>query len=469
MSIPPFGSLAGEVLRAGVVAVAVLAVLAFAEIWRSRWSPEVETTRKAVHLSIGIIGMALPWLLSSVITLLVLIVPVLILFVIARRRGWLRSVLDVERSSLGDLLFPISVLILFVIGRGDRVFYLIAMFSLVACDTLAAVLGKAYGRHSYVVEGDSKSFEGSAVFLLTAFLGVHLPLLLLTDIGRAESVIISLQLALLVTSFEALSGGGWDNLFVPLGTFYLLHKLTTKSVDDITIQLFAQLLLLSVSLLVAKVTRVLTFSGALAVHLVLYAAFSLGEPGWVIATMLALIAFVSLENLTSRVTGAARGGYQVRTIFYLAAVAVVLIFADNTRGIIWGDGSHLVDAHPFRVPFVGALAASLSAAAYMQFAAFDGLQSSRLKRGVAGVLFGLLVVAPLGFAYTGDFRLEAFAIVAAMSVASVLLVRLGRLVLKWPRDTERDLRLVAFSVLIASVSVFPLHMWWLNGPGLQTP
>lgn len=467
--LPAFGTPAGEVVRALFTGALMVGVLAAAELWRRLGSPPVESTRKFVHLAMGLVAMALPWLIDSAITLLVLIAPAIVLFLVARRYGLLRSVLGVERRSLGDVLFPIAVLVLFAIGRQERVFYLIAMFTLVACDSLAALLGRAYGQHVFDVEQDRKTFEGSAVFLLTAFLGVHLPLLLLTDIGRPESVIIALQLALLVTTFEAISPGGWDNLFVPLGTFYLLAKLTPKGFDGIAIQLGVQLALLAITLLVARMTRVLTFSGAVASHLVLYAAFSLGEPGWVVAPLLAFAAFVTLEGVTSRFTGVPRGGYQVQAIFYLAIVSVVLTFADNTRSLLLADSDHLVRSHPFRVPFVGALAAAISVTAYMLSAVLPALRSSRIKRAAAATAFGCLVVGPLGLWMTGDRGWEPGAMVLGMSVASIILVRACRLFLAWPRGITWDLRLVALSVFLASIGAVPLHFWWLMGPGRAAP
>jgi hypothetical protein len=283
-------------------------------------------------------------------------------------------------------------------------------------------------------------------------------------------VIISLQLALLVASFEALSPGGWDNLFVPLGTFYLLHKLTPKPVDGIAVQLLVQIGLLTITLLIARISRVLTFSGALASGLVLYAAFSLGEPGWVAATFLTFVAFVALEQTTSQATGLPRGGYQVETIFLLAVTSVLLIFADNTRGILFGRAEHLVSAHPFRVPFVGALTASAAAAAYMQFGALPSLRASRWKRAIAGALYALIVVTPVGLFFAGELRPEPIAIVVGMTIVSIALVRLVRLLVPaWPRDTQWDLRLVALAVLVASIGALPVHFWWLNGPGRAAP
>src|SRR5205085_7523878 len=133
--------------------------------------------------------------------------------------GLLPGLFGVERRSHGEIYFPISVFVLFVLARHQPVFYVISMMTLVVCDALAAVLGKAYGRHQYLVTTDRRSIEGSAVFLFTAFLAVQLPLLLLTDLDRGACVVVAVQLAVLVTSFEAIGTGGIDNLLVPIGTY----------------------------------------------------------------------------------------------------------------------------------------------------------------------------------------------------------------------------------------------------------
>ena len=92
-----------------------------------------------------------------------------------------------------------------------------------------------------LVTSERRSLEGSAVFLISAFVGIHLALLLLTNIERGACVLIALQLALLVTSLEAISAGGSDNLTVPLATYYLLVMLTPKPVDSVAPQLGVEL------------------------------------------------------------------------------------------------------------------------------------------------------------------------------------------------------------------------------------
>jgi V/A-type H+-transporting ATPase subunit I len=53
-------------------------------------------------------------------------------------------------------------------------------------------------------------------------LSTHVPLLLFTDIGRAESLLLGLTIGLLVMLIEAIGWNGLDNLLVPVGGFFLL-------------------------------------------------------------------------------------------------------------------------------------------------------------------------------------------------------------------------------------------------------
>ena len=226
--LPAFGTPAGELVRAGLLLAACGLVLLIAETWRRRAHPPVEWTRKLVHLGVGALAAPLPWWIASPWTVLAIAVLAVGPILWARRRGLLPSLFGVERASHGEIYFPVGVVLLFLVGRREPVFYLISLFTLVVCDSLAALVGRAYGRHPYLVTSDRRSLEGSAAFLISAFVGIHLALLLLTDIDRGACVLIASQVALLVTSFEAIGARGSDNLTVPLATFYLLVALTPQ-------------------------------------------------------------------------------------------------------------------------------------------------------------------------------------------------------------------------------------------------
>lgn len=467
MSLPPFGSLAGELVRAGVVVASFTAIAAAAELWHRRAHPPVEWTRKLIHFGFGLVAMAFPWLLSSHWTLLAIAALVGGPVLWARARGLLPSLFGVERESRGEIYFPIGVYVLFVVGRGQPVFYLVSLFTLVVCDALAAVLGKAYGRHQYLVTSDRRSLEGSAVFLFTAFLGVHVPLLLMTDIDRTACVLVAAQLALLVTSFEAIGTGGSDNLLVPLATYYLLVKLTPKPVEQIGVQLAIQLGILLAMLAIARTTRFLSFSGAIAAHLMLYAAFSLGGPAWIVAPALALAAAIVVENALSHAVGVPRGGYHVRVIYYVSIVAVLLIFTDNTFATLVPAPAELSRGHPFHAPFVGSLAAALAIVTYWSLETMPRIRKrSAPYRALASASLGYAVVAPLGlWVMRGDQTGMEFVTAALVCVVSLALFLGARRFFRRLPGSAWDLRFLALSVLAATLAVLPLHLSWTRRIG----
>jgi phytol kinase len=462
--LPPFGTLTGEIVRALIVGVGFVAVFAIAEWWQRKRSAKPEWTRKFIHFSTGLITLSYPWMFSRVETLLVLGGIVALALWFARRSGRLPSLFGVDRESLGELYYPISILLLFLLAHDQPVFYVISIFTLIVSDALAALLGQSYGRHWYVVSGDSKSLEGSGVFFLSAFLCVHLPLLLLTDLERGACVLIATQLALLITSFEAIGVGGNDNLIVPLGTYYLLVKLTPHSATGVTEQLLVQLVILAVVLLLAWRTRFMTFSGALAAHLVLYASGALGGPRWLIAPILTLFALIVLDTLGMSKIGRPRESYRVPAIFYVSIVAILVLFADNTLSTIIFAAPELANGHPLYTFFVSALAASLSVAALHLLDFMPGTRRiGHAMRPVLAAASGYLLVVPAAL-IAGGYRasLAEFTAAALVCAGAVAGYRLARMRISPSPDIIRELRVLAVSVLLATVVVLPAYLGFVG-------
>lgn len=197
------------------------------------WPPEGR--RKAVHLTMGLAVLAFPWLFDSVVPVAVLCVLSLAVL------GWIRhresradfrgvAVLHgVGRASLGDVLFPLAVVVVFWLslrheGGVARVMYLVPILILTVADAAGALVGTRYGVKTFASLSGWKSVEGCLTFFLCAFLGAHIPILLMTDTGRAESLLIACILALVVMMFEAISTRGLDNLIVPLAAAFLLDR-----------------------------------------------------------------------------------------------------------------------------------------------------------------------------------------------------------------------------------------------------
>ena len=463
--LPPFGSVAGEAARGLLVVLAFWAIVIAAEVWHRRAHPPIEWTRKLVHVSGGLLACAFPWLFASPGTLLLVAAVAGAPVFVARARGGLNSVFGVERHSFGDVYFPIAIFALYTIGRSMRVFYVVALLTMVVSDALAAVLGRAYGKHRYRVTHEQRSLEGSAVFLFTTFLLVHLPLLLFTGLERVTCVLVATQIALLVASFEAIGTNGSDNLFVPLGAYYLLMKLTARPPEAIAVQLAVQLAILLLTLLVARRTRFFSFSGAIAAHLMLYAAFSLGGPPWIVAPALALSAAIVLEQRrVARMRHAASADHDVAVIFYVSVVAVLLIFADNTFATMVRGVARIGGGHPFLAPYVGSLAAAIAIVAYLGLEASPRVRHRPAAwRAVASGVIGFGVVAPLGLwaPRSGDVGIE-YASSALLCAASLLLFLALRSRFPRPPGTGWSLRYLALAVLAATLATLPIHFHWIG-------
>jgi len=230
-------------------------------------------------------------------------------------------------------------------------------------------------------------------------------------------------------------------------TFYLLLKLTENTAEGIALQLLAQLVLLGAMLVVSWRTGFITFSGALAAHLVLYAAFSLGDPLWTVAPALTLAGFLVLD---ARNSPAGPRGHHVRALFHACIVATVVLFVDNALtwprlgGPAWGAG------RPLAAVWIGALAAPL-ALALRNALALRGRDSAR-DAVLAGLAAWVWVVPAGLFAARGALRLPDLGL-------SALLVALALCVHALLKRRPGELRELSQSVALATLLVAPVALW----------
>src|SRR6185369_12578223 len=122
---------------------------------------------------------------------------------------------DVQRTSYGEILLAIAVAFVFYFSIGRPVTYVLPIAVLTLSDTAAALVGVNYGRKRFTVEAGTKTLEGVAIFFLVTFILSSVILLLMTDIGRLNVVLLSAVVAAMSALIEADSWRGFDNLFVP--------------------------------------------------------------------------------------------------------------------------------------------------------------------------------------------------------------------------------------------------------------
>jgi dolichol kinase len=233
-------------VRSEIIFVLILAgiysfIFLLGEFIRCALPSKPELSRKSVHFLSGLTALSLPYVIKNHWWVLTLGAVFLAIVLFAKQKGALKSIHNIERESYGAYIFPVTVYVLFLLSHEKPVLYFVPILIMTVSDTLAALVGDKYGSIKFEVKGTTKSLEGSTAFFFSAFLCLHLSLPLMTTIDRIDSVFMAFTIALLVTGFEAISARGTDNFSVPLGTYFLLAKMTqsplTLTVEPIVILL----------------------------------------------------------------------------------------------------------------------------------------------------------------------------------------------------------------------------------------
>ncbi len=279
-----------------IVLACALAMLFVLRFYRKRTSAEAEWVRKLAHISTGFMSICLPWIFTQRLPIFIIcgasVALLLGMRYVPLAKTRLSGVLDgVARQSWGEVCFPISVAILYQLAHGSKLLYAVPLVVLTLADTVAALTGSEYGKHGYAAAGASKSMEGSIAFFVTTFFSVNVALVVFSDAGRIETLLISLNIGIIVMLLEAIAWRGLDNIFIPLGVFILLHIYLAMPLGQLwdRFRVAAALVLLATAY--ARRTT-LQGSAVLAAALVLYLSWALGGWQWLVPPLLLLLAYV---------------------------------------------------------------------------------------------------------------------------------------------------------------------------------
>jgi phytol kinase len=198
-------------LWTGAAAIGFISLLFVAELVARRWSFRPELGRKLAHVTCGIVAAALPSFLpfSAIALLASAFIPFML---VSRRLGLFPIVHSAERSTYGEIYFPIGILLAAVLVPHETE-YAFGVLVLAVADAVASLVGRRYGRRSY--RPANKTYVGSAAFLVTTVaLGVGATHVM----GRLSvtTILLVCAIAAAVTIEEALAGGGIDNILLPV-------------------------------------------------------------------------------------------------------------------------------------------------------------------------------------------------------------------------------------------------------------
>ncbi|UXN73240.1 hypothetical protein N8D56_20170 [Devosia sp. A8/3-2] len=246
----------GLIIAAILAAIPALMLLVRLLGRRFGWNPEV--SRKLVHVGTGSPALTFPLLFSNPLPVLLLLgMAIPLMFAIrSGLLGGLGNVLHgVERQSYGEVYLALAIAITFLRAEEQPVLYVLPILVITLSDTAAALIGTAYGRQRFPVEGGAKSIEGVVVFFVITRLASLIVLVLMSNAAPLNLVLISMLIAAFCALVEVDSRRGLDNLFVPIGAFLLLARYLDSSPAELAVSAAVFLGFLVAVLAVARALR----------------------------------------------------------------------------------------------------------------------------------------------------------------------------------------------------------------------
>ena len=224
-----------------IVISALVVLLGVSTLLVKKQLVKAEAARKCVHVGMGLVCLSFPRLFSSPLSVWLLALAAVIIILVVRlsrlRQTVGTSLFSIERLSVGELLFPVAVAWVFSISVGKPgFFYYIPVLLLTFADTMGALAGTWWGRRFYATGSGRKSVEGSTFFLITAIAVSFVALIFLSELPILSAILLAVILGLFLTAIEGASGHGSDNLFIVLGSFFILDYYAFLSPGSLAIR-----------------------------------------------------------------------------------------------------------------------------------------------------------------------------------------------------------------------------------------
>lgn len=439
----------------GVFAILLVVVALFGglRLYQLMAKPEPEHVRKLFHACGGLFGLPLPWIFDSLVPVLLLGVLITAGFItmrfVGRLRGGVGQVLfAVKRESIGELCYIASMVLLFWFSRGDKLLYTVPLLMLALADTAAALVGEEYGKLQIHASGGPKSVEGAIAFFFTAFFCVHVPVLLWGGTGRAESLLIAVNLSIMVMLAEAAAWWGLDNFIVPLWGYLLLKSQIGMDTAALSSDLVFVLSLCTIMWLWRNRTTLAddTLFGA---ALWGYVVWSVGGWRWALPPLLQLLTYATITM-------------QVPQYHQLRMFRFPVVLAQIAGSVLWLLVYRESGAQWAFYPFVSCYAANVAIIALVRHK-FAAPNLSWFHALSINVGTGMIVAVPsilMNDGLTGIALLEVSACLVAVLAATAIFYRLQPALSTFPVDGPRWIRqalIVAITSAIALVPLSQLH------------
>jgi phytol kinase len=428
----------------GVLLGAFLLWLGALKLYQHFRSPDPEHLRKLLHTGSGLLTLSFPWLFDTPTPAILLCAAsaslLLAVKVIPAFRRELGQVVDgVDRETLGEVYFPIAVALLFVLAHGrDPLLFTVPILILSLADAVSALIGARYGQVRFT--GSNKSLEGSIAFFVTAFFSVHVPLVLFGSAGRVETLLISLILAFLVMLLEGCAWRGLDNLFIPIGAFFLLRAYLDMDATALTLRLIV-IVAAVLLVLVWRTRTTLDDSALLAGVFIGYVTWALAGRRWLVPPVVVFLVYTLLSPRT------AENSRRVHDPYALLSVCAA--------GLAWLAAARAFDRPDFYFPYTLAFACQLGLIGMARLAFDRPDMPLAALAAICTVRASLLVLTPFVIlaGATSTALTQAGVGVAAIALAVSVFAAIQPQIRNCPADAARWLRQGAIPGLASLVGL----------------
>lgn len=214
----PCGTIKTMVFLAPAIGlVGISFILAMAEFVRAaKLLKQPELLRKFVHILVAVFVATWPFFMP-VETIMWLSGLLFLVVLISKQAALFDSVHKVDRTTYGELLYPVAIFISAAWSGSDWIFAA-SLLHLGLADGLAAVIGiQNLGHMNYKIFGHTKSLIGTMVFyMVSVTVTVATVLWLDPDSFGSLSVAVVLWIPITAALVENFAVFGTDNLLVPM-------------------------------------------------------------------------------------------------------------------------------------------------------------------------------------------------------------------------------------------------------------
>ena len=212
------------IIQISVVAAWLGLVFLASEILH-RLKQDSELVRKVVHIGTGNVLPIAWWLHIPTWLCVTAGVTFSAIALISHYTNILPMLNDVGRKTYGIFYYALSITILVTVLWNDHPQYaVIGVMVMSWGDGMAALIGKRFGKHTFIYMGNQRSLEGSFAMFAASLL-VMLCIFGLTHGICLNDLKVAIPVAAIAAMLEAFSPGGTDNLSVPLSSAFLSYAL----------------------------------------------------------------------------------------------------------------------------------------------------------------------------------------------------------------------------------------------------